>query len=407
MTLMSGKVYSDAGTPSNAVGDQGDIFMQLDGLKTTYRKEGGAWTPIGNQLGTIPEFLKGVGVPPNVLGQDNQYYREVNTDAIYEKQAGVWKNIGSWTPFEIQQLLLSNGIGADLATTNHVSNIDTFIEAGAEGYFDNTTTGTKPSTYGLVKAWRENPTYVYQKAETSDGKWATRKSSNGGASWPAWRIMANEDGDATRKFKALAGVADDDVAVVSQLPAPLDLFGSTYNFLNTGQALGISPRGTVRVTMIGGGGGGSVYSGANGGNGSDSELSYQGTPFLRAKGGLGAYAGYGVPSGGGDRPAWPQGVIESTGVLLASILTITKNTPELNDLATQGFGAGGLRDPQEDASHNVVRTGHAGRGADIDFLITNLSYTNNLILGITVGTGGSAGGGFSGTGGPGVIAYRT
>ena len=218
MTLMSGKVYSDAGTPSNAVGDQGDIFMQLDGLKTTYRKEGGAWTPIGNQLGTIPEFLKGVGVPSNVLGQDNQYYREVNTDAIYEKQAGVWTNIASWTSLEIQQLLLSNGIGADLATTNHVSNIDTFIEAGAEGFYDNTTTGTKPSTYGLVKAWRENSTHIYQKAETSDGKWATRKSSDGGVSWPAWRIMANEDGDATRKFKALTGVADDDVAVVGQLP---------------------------------------------------------------------------------------------------------------------------------------------------------------------------------------------
>lgn len=407
MTLMSGKVYSDAGTPSNAVGDQGDIFMQLDGLKTTYRKEGGAWTPIGNQLGTIPEFLKGVGVPSNSLGADNQYYREVNTDAIYEKQAGVWSNIGSWTSLETQQLLQSNGIGADLATTNHVSNIDTFIEAGAEGYFDNTTTGTKPSTYGLVKAWRENPTYVYQKAETSDGKWATRKSSNGGASWPAWRIMANEDGDATRKFKALAGVAADDVAVVGQLPSVPDFFGSTYNFLNTGQGLGISPRGTVRVTMIGGGGGGSVYSGANGGNGSDSALSYQGTPFLRAKGGLGAYAGYGVPSGNGDQPDWPQALIESTGVLLASILTITKNTPELNDLATQGFGAEGLRDPSQDGAPNVVRTGHAGRGADIDFLITNLSYTHNLILGITVGTGGSAGGGSSGTGGAGVIAYRT
>ena len=218
MTLMSGKVYSDAGTPSNAVGDQGDIFMQLDGLKTTYRKEGGAWTPIGNQLGTIPEFLKGVGVPSNVLGQDNQYYREVNTDAIYEKQAGVWTNIASWTSLEIQQLLLSNGIGADLAVTNHVSNIDTFIEAGAEGFYDNATTGTKPSTYGLVKAWRENSTHIYQKAETSDGKWAARKSSDGGVSWPAWRIMANEDGDASRKFKALTGVDADDVAVVGQLP---------------------------------------------------------------------------------------------------------------------------------------------------------------------------------------------
>ena len=408
MTLMSGKVYSDAGTPSNAIGEQGDIFMQLDGLKTTYRKEGGAWTPIGNQLGTIPEFLKGVGVPSNSLGANNQYYREVNTDAIYEKQAGVWTNIASWTSLEIQQLLQSNGIGADLAVTNHVSNIDTFIEAGAEGFYDNATTGTKPSTYGLVKARRESSLVVYQSSHCSlVNKWSTRQSMDEGANWGDWRTTANEDGDATRKFKALAGVDADDVAVVGQLPAPLDLFGSTYNSLNTGQALGISPRGTVRVTMIGGGGGGSVYGGANGGNGSDSELSYQGTPFLRAKGGLGAYAGYGVSSGNGDQPDWPQALIESTGVLLASILTITKNTPELNDLATQGFGAEGLRDPSQDGAPNVVRTGHAGRGADIDFLITNLSYTNNLILGITVGTGGSAGGGSSGTGGAGVVAYRT
>ena len=220
MTLMSGKVYSDAGTPSNAVGDQGDIFMQLDGLKTTYRKEGGAWTPIGNQLGTIPEFLKGVGVPSNVLGQDNQYYREVNTDAIYEKQAGVWTNIGSWTSLEIQQLLQSNGIGADLAVTNHVSNIDTFIEAGAEGYFDHTTTGTKPSTYGLVKARRESSLVVYQSSHCSlVNKWSTRQSMDEGANWGDWRTTANEDGDASRKFKALAGVDADDVAVVGQIGA--------------------------------------------------------------------------------------------------------------------------------------------------------------------------------------------
>jgi len=220
MALMSGKTYSNTGTPSNADGVDGDIFMQLDGLKTTYRKEGGVWTAFGNQLGTIPEFLKGVGVPSNALGYDNQYYREVNTDAIYEKQAGVWTNIASWTSLEIQQLLQSNGIGADLQTTNHVSNIDTFTEAGAEGYFGTETLGTKPSTYGLVKVWRETPTIIYQKAQAAtDGKWATRYTSAGGDfTGIAWRVTANEDGDATRKFKALAGVDADDVAVVGQLP---------------------------------------------------------------------------------------------------------------------------------------------------------------------------------------------
>ena len=136
---------------------------------------------------------------------------------------------------ETQQLLQSNGIGADLATTNHVSNIDTFIEAGAEGYFDNTTTGTKPSTYGLVKTWREQNQYIYQKAQTSDNKWATRYSNNGSSNWGAWRTTANEDGDATRKFKALTGVDADDVVVVGQLPAqdtfPLQTY---YNFNNNG-----------------------------------------------------------------------------------------------------------------------------------------------------------------------------
>lgn len=406
MALMSGKTYSNTGTPSNADGVDGDIFMQLDGLKSTYRKEGGVWTVFGNQLGTIPEFLKGVGVPSNALGYDNQYYREVNTDEIYEKQAGVWTDIGSWTSLEIQQLLISSGIGADLAVANHVSNIDTFIEAGAEGYFDNTTTGTTPDVYGRVKVRRVGGD-CYQETQTFHNKASTRFSSDEGATWTAWRVTANEDGDATRKFKALAGVAADDVAVMSQLPAPLDLFGNGYSYLTTGSSIVIPPKGLARVIIIGGGGGGSTYGGANGGNGSDSELKHLGVTVLKAKGGLGAYAGYGVGSGNGDQPAWPQGVIESTGTLLTNILTITKNSRELNYLASQGYGAEGLRDPSQDASPNVVRTGHAGAGADIEFLITNLSTTSNLILEATVGVGGAAGGGASGTGGSGVVAYRT
>ena len=242
MALMSGKTYSNTGTPSNADGVDGDIFMQLDGLKTTYRKEGGVWTAFGNQLGTIPEFLKGIGVPSNSLGADNQYYRDVNTDVIYEKSAGVWTNIGSWTSLETQQLLQSNGIGADLAVTNRILNIDAFIEAGAEGYFDNTTTGTKPHTYGVVKVTKAG-TELHQSSQTSTNKVATRVSGDTGTTWSAWRIAANEDGDATRKFKALAGTAADDVAVVGQLPSGF----SMQNFTASGSFT--VPAGVTRILV--------------------------------------------------------------------------------------------------------------------------------------------------------------
>jgi len=215
MALMSGKTYSNTGTPSNADGVDGDIFMQLDGLKTTYRKEGGVWTAFGNQLGTIPEFLKGIGVPSNSLGADNQYYRDVNTDVIYEKSTGVWTNIGSWTSLAVSNLLESNGIGADLSVTNIILNMDNFTDEGAEGYYNVDTLGVKPSAAGFCKVWRGG-NLIGQKVQTTTNLWATRFSTDG-ASWGNWRISANQDGDATRKFKALAGVAADDTVVVQQL----------------------------------------------------------------------------------------------------------------------------------------------------------------------------------------------
>ena len=410
MALMSGKIYSNTGTPSNADGDNGDIYMQLDGLKSTYRKEGGVWTVFGNQLGTIPEFLKGIGVPSNALGYDNQYYREVNTDAIYEKQAGVWTNIGSWTSLGIQQLLQSNGTGADLAMTNHVSNIDTFIEAGAEGYFDNTTTGTKPSTYGLVKTWREQNQYIYQKAQTSDNKWATRYSNNGSLNWGAWRVTANEDGDATRKFKALAGVDADDVAVVGQLPVfDLELFGSTYNYLATGETLTIPPLGVRRIVIIGGGGGTAGYEQGNGGNGGESRLNVQGSGTLIAKGlgGLGSLEGQGAPYHG-VRDARGRNGTEFNGDYTPFILSVSRNDPDLIYLSkVAGYGQGGGRDTGYIGVPNVLEAGEAGHGGVLEFILKNNSTNIPLVLVATVGIGGIKNGGNADNGAAGVIAYRT
>lgn len=408
MTLMSGKVYSDAGTPSNAVGDQGDIFMQLDGLKTTYRKEGGAWTPIGNQLGTIPEFLKGVGVPSNVLGQDNQYYREVNTDTIYEKQSGVWTNIASWTSLEIQQLLLSNGIGADLAVANHVSNIDTFIEAGAEGYFDNTTTGTTPDVYGRVKARRVGGD-CYQEAQTFHNKASTRFSSDEGTTWTAWRVTANEDGDATRKFKALTGVAADDVAVVSQLPSVPDFFGSTYNYLATGETLTIPPLGVRRIVIIGGGGGTAGYETGDAQAGGESRLNEQGSGTLVAKalGGNGEADGLGGPAGTPWQTENGRSGVEFNGDYLPLILSVSFNNPELVFLSkAAGYGEGGGRGFYPPTS-GTIPSNIAGDGGVLEFLLKNNSPNIPLVLVATVGIGGTKNGGTADNGAAGVIAYRT
>lgn len=221
MALMSGKVYSDVGVPSNTIGEQGDIFMQLDGLKITYRKEGVAWTPIGNQLGTIPEFIEGNGIPSNILGEDGQYYRDVTTQVIYQKNAGVWNNVGSWTQLALLNQLTANGIGADLATTNWLTNVslNDVTEVGEYYYSTGVTDFPIGVDAGMMKVWRINANNVGQLVQpvigSSYSPWHIRLSTGG--TWGAWAACANQNGDPTRKFKALAGTANDDVATVGQL----------------------------------------------------------------------------------------------------------------------------------------------------------------------------------------------
>lgn len=221
MALMSGKVYSDVGVPSNTIGEQGDIFMQLDGLKTTYRKEGATWTPIGNQLGTIPEFIEGNGIPSNILGEDGQYYRDVTTQVIYQKDAGIWNNVGSWIQLALLNQLTANGIGADLATTNWLTNVslNDVTEVGEYYYSTGVTDFPIGVDAGMMKVWRLNANNVGQLVQpvigSSYSPWHIRLSTGG--TWGAWVACANQNGDPNRKFKALAGTANDDVATVGQL----------------------------------------------------------------------------------------------------------------------------------------------------------------------------------------------
>jgi len=207
MALMSGKVYSNTGAPSNADGVNGDIYMQLDGFKTTYRKEGGSWVAVGSTLGAIPEFVSGVGVPSNSLGTDGQYYRNSANQDIYYKQGGTWALVGNLTGVAFQEVLVRAGIGKDLATPPNLINSGTLNSYTTQGeyFYTNTVTNT-PTPYGLVKVWRENATYIYQlvQAAGNGGRLFNRYSGDGGATWGSWMGYASTDLATT----TLAGIVE-------------------------------------------------------------------------------------------------------------------------------------------------------------------------------------------------------
>ena len=196
MALMSGKVYSNTGAPNNADGVNGDIYMQLDGFKTTYRKELGSWVAVGSTLGAIPEFVSGVGAPSNSLGTDGQYYRETSSQNIYYKQAGAWSLVGNLLGASFGPLLEQAGIGKDLATSPNLINsgsLNTVIEPGEYFYTDAVT--DTPSPFGLMKVWRENASVIYQlvQASVGGGRLYTRYSTDGGVTWVSWVGSASTD----------------------------------------------------------------------------------------------------------------------------------------------------------------------------------------------------------------------
>lgn len=189
MALMSGKVYSNTGTPSNADGVDGDIYLRLDGMKTTYRKESGAWVAVGSTLGAIPEIISGVGAPSNALGVDEQYYRDTSNQNIYYKQGSMWNIVGNLTGATFAAALDQAGVGKDLATYPNLINsgsLNTVTSVG-EYYYTNNVTNT-PAPYGLMKVWREASNIIYQLVQASGnaGKLYNRYSGDGGANWGAW-----------------------------------------------------------------------------------------------------------------------------------------------------------------------------------------------------------------------------
>ena len=234
MALMSGKVYSNTGAPSNADGVDGDIYLRLDGMKTTYRKESGAWVAVGSTLGAIPEIINGVGAPSNALGVDEQYYRDTSNQNIYYKQGSMWNLVGNLAGATFAPLLDQAGIGKDLASSPNLINSGSLnaVTTVGEYYYTNNVTNT-PSPYGLLKVWRENSIAIYQLVQASGyaGKLYNRYTTDGGATWGPWVEYANVGGNAGQRFKVAAAV-DPVVAVrLWQLTGADSWFGPNHSVL--------------------------------------------------------------------------------------------------------------------------------------------------------------------------------
>ena len=247
MALMSGKVYSNTGAPNNADGVNGDIYMQLDGFKTTYRKEGGSWVAVGSTLGAIPEFVSGVGVPSNSLGTDGQYYRNTANQDIYYKQGATWNIIGNLDNSSISAKLSQAGIGKYLGTAPNVvttGSMNDLVIAG-EYYVTGSVTDMPPNVgAGYAKVWGLNSGNVAQIMQRTLGSSVFeihfRQSSSG--TFGAWRSLADSEGSSSQVFKVANAVADQDATAKLQVETMItDALGTTASPQAYGRFKNVAP----------------------------------------------------------------------------------------------------------------------------------------------------------------------
>lgn len=248
MALMSGKVYSNTGAPSNVDGIDGDIYMQLDGFKTTYRKESGAWVAVGSTLGAIPEFVSGVGAPSNSLGTDGQYYRNSANQDIFYKQGGLWANVGNLTGaasiplLELEQA----GIGKDLGTapnfitSGSMDNLTTVGEYDVSGVTE-TPVGVNA---GFLKVWRTDANNVGQILQRTIGSSLSVlhiRLSSGGV-FGSWQSLADSEGSSSQVFKVANAVADQDATAKLQVETMItNALGTTASPQAYGRFKNVAP----------------------------------------------------------------------------------------------------------------------------------------------------------------------
>ncbi|MGD1823701.1 hypothetical protein A203_00125 [Chromobacterium violaceum] len=154
--------------------ENSDVIYQIahssdNNVYTRYRTQGGQFTPWRQLAGM--DFIEKI-----LLNKANK----ATTLAGY----GI---ADAWT----REQCRSAGLFADLGVTNRWNgSLDNIVQPG-EFYFGDGCSNT-PSTFGLLKCWRENGDVIYQIAHSSDNNVYTRYRPQGGQ-FTSWRQLAGMD----------------------------------------------------------------------------------------------------------------------------------------------------------------------------------------------------------------------
>jgi len=114
--------------------------------------------------------------------------------------------------------LIANGIDANLGVTNHLPNINVDAFLIPEGYFDGSTLGDKPFTYGICRTRKEDNGVVYQFVQSStNGDFATRMYRESVGHWTDWKYYASLNGNSTEFFSVKTATNDNHAPTYKQL----------------------------------------------------------------------------------------------------------------------------------------------------------------------------------------------
>ena len=110
------KWYDGVGLPSDLIGADGDYYLQISN-SDIFRKSHGSWLKIGNIKGSKGDkgltgntgdkgedgrhgsvWFCGVGYPNNELGEEDDFFLDLDSKDIFKKQCEVWERVGSLLP---------------------------------------------------------------------------------------------------------------------------------------------------------------------------------------------------------------------------------------------------------------------------------------------------------------------